>query len=101
MAARKKNEDEAKAPEEAAKPKRTRKPKELVDLTRDDVIRKYLDVYRRCMLEDPKTFDAKGALNALDQISKILGLDTPIKAADVDGNRVILTLSDEVGDRGD
>lgn len=101
MAARKKPEDEAKAPEEAPKPKRTRKTKEPVDLTRDDVIRKYLDVYQRCMLEDPKTFDAKGALNALDQISKILGLDTPIKAADIDGNRVILTLSDGVGDRGD
>ena len=101
MATRKKNEDEAKAPEEAPKPKRTKKPKETVDLTRDDVIRKYLDVYQRCMLEDPKSFDAKGALNALDQISKILGLDTPIKAADVDGNTVILTLSDKVGDRGD
>jgi hypothetical protein len=53
------------------------------------------------MQEDPKSFDAKGALSALDQISKLLGLDAPIKAADIDGNRVILTLSDEVGDRGD
>ena len=75
--------------------------KSETQLTQDDVIRKYLDVYQRCMQEDPKSFDAKGALNALDQISKILGLDTPIKAADIDGNRVILTLSDGVGDRGD
>ena len=101
MAARNKSEDGAKAPEEAPKPKRAQRKKETVDLTRDDVIRKYLDVYQRCMLEDPKSFDAKGALNALDQISKILGLDTPIKAADIDGNRVILTLSEEVGDHGD
>ena len=75
--------------------------KSETQLTQDDVIRKYLDVYQRCMQEDPKSFDAKGALNALDQISKILGLDTPIKAADIDGDRVILTLSEEVGDRGD
>ena len=53
------------------------------------------------MQEDPKSFDAKGALSALDQISKILGLDTPIQRADIDGNRVVLTLADRVGDRGD
>ncbi len=78
-----------------------KKAKSETQLTQDDVIREYLEVYHRCMQEDPKSFDAKGALNALDQISRILGLDTPIKAADVDGNRVILTLSDKVGDRGD
>lgn len=65
------------------------------------MIEKYLAVYQRSMQEDPKTFDARGALNALDQISKMLGLDTPIKAADVEGNKIILTLSDKVGDRGD
>lgn len=75
--------------------------KKAPQLTQDDVIREYLEVYHRCMQEDPKSFDAKGALSALDQISKLLGLDAPIKAADIDGNRVILTLSDEVGDRGD
>lgn len=77
-----------------------RKKKEP-ELSQDDVIRKYLEVYDRCIQEEPKGFDAKGALSALDQISKILGLDVPIKAADIDGNRVILTLSDEVGERGD
>lgn len=71
------------------------------ELSQDDVIRKYLEVYERCIQEEPKGFDAKGALSALDQISKILGLDVPIKAASIDGNRVILTLSDEVGERGD
>lgn len=70
-------------------------------LTQSDIIREYLEVYHRCMQEDPKSFDAKGALSALDQISKILGLDTPIQRADIDGNRVVLTLADRVGDRGD
>lgn len=69
--------------------------------TRDDMIRGYLEVYRRCIQEEPKSFDAKGALNALDCIGKLLGLDKPVKAADVDGNRVILTLGDGVGSRGD
>lgn len=100
MPARKTNET-TEAQEDARKPRRTRGAKAATNLTRDDIIRKYLDVYQRCMLEDPKSFDAKGALNALDQISAILGLDTPIQTADIDGNRVILTLSDKVGDRGD
>ncbi|MBQ9648555.1 MAG: hypothetical protein IJV43_09390 [Oscillospiraceae bacterium] len=104
MAASKKSKEAAEASEAAGKPKRSRKAEEAAgaaEMTRDQVIREYLEVYHRCMLEDPKSFDAKGALSALDQISKLLGLDTPIKAADVEGNTVILTLSDEVGDRGD
>ncbi len=75
--------------------------KKAITLTQDDVLREYLEVYHRCMLEDPKSFDAKGALSALDQISKILGLDEPIQSADIDGNRVVLTLAERVGDRGD
>lgn len=70
-------------------------------MTQSDVIQNYRRVYDRCMEGETKTFDAKGALSALDQISKLLGLDTPIKAADIEGNRVILTLSDKVGERGD
>lgn len=70
-------------------------------LTQDDVIGKYLEVFERCIREEPKGFDAKGALSALDQIAKLLGLETAIKSADVDGNRIVLTLSDGVGDRGD
>ncbi len=69
--------------------------------TQDDVIREYWEVYHRCMQEDPKSFDAKGALSALDQISRLLGIDAPVKAADAEGSRIILTLSDEVGGRGD
>lgn len=85
--------EQAETPEE--KPKRGKK------LTRNELIRKYLEVYQRCIQEEPKAFDAKGALSALDQIGTILGLDRPVQAADIDGNRVILTLSDKVGDRGD
>ena len=91
---------EPEKPGKAAKPKKGRTLKSA-EMTRDEVIRNYLEVYRRCIQEEPKSFDAKGALSALDQISKLLGLETPIKAADIDGNRIVLTLSDEVGDRGD
>ena len=70
-------------------------------LTQDDVIRNYQRVYDKCMEGETKSFDAKGALNALDQISKIMGLDAPSKEADAEANRVTLTLSDKVGDRGD
>lgn len=80
---------------------RSMAPVAAAELTQEKMIIKYLSVFERCMQEDPKSFDAKGALSALDQISKILGLDTPIQAADIEGNKVILTLSDKVGDRGD
>lgn len=76
-----------------------RKKRSGTQMTQDDVIRRYLEVYQRCIQEEPKSFDAKGALSALDQISRILGVDVPSRAAD-DG-RVILTLGDGVGDRGD
>lgn len=69
-------------------------------LTQGEVIKEYLEVYRRCMTEDPKSFDAKGALSALDQICRMLGLDTP-DGSDSDAGRVILTIADEVGGRGD
>ena len=63
------------------------------DLTRDDIIRRYLDIYRRCMTEDPKSFDARGAANALEQISKLLGLT--VSAKDTEGNEIVLKLSEE------
>ena len=78
-----------------------RKKRSGTQMTQDDVIRRYLEVYQRCSQEEPKCLDAKGALSALDQISRILGVDVPSRAADADGNRVILTLGDGVGDRGD
>lgn len=67
---------------------------------REDVLEKYREVYQRCMQDDPKSFDAKGALSALDQISRLLGVDTPEHLAEEE-RRVILTLGDGVGERGD
>ncbi|MBO4914664.1 MAG: hypothetical protein J5449_05595 [Oscillospiraceae bacterium] len=69
-------------------------------LTKGEIIKEYLAVYNKCMTDDPKSFDAKGALSALDQISRMLGLDTP-EGSDPDAGRVILTIADEVGGRGD
>ena len=63
------------------------------DLTRDGIIVRYLDIYRRCMTEDPKAFDARGAAHALEQISKLLGLT--VSAKDTDGNEIVLKLSEE------
>ena len=67
--------------------------REEQDLTREDIIRRYLDIYRRCMTEDPKSFDARGAASALEQISKLLGLT--VSAKDTEGNEIVLTLSEE------
>lgn len=63
------------------------------NLTRDGIIVRYLDIYRRCMTEDPKAFDARGAAHALEQISKLLGLT--VSAKDTDGNEIVLKLSEE------
>ena len=68
------------------------------DMTRDGIIRRYLDIYRRCMTEDPKSFDARGAAHALEQISKLLGLT--VSAKDTDGNEIVLTLSEEANALG-
>ena len=63
------------------------------DLTRGDIIGRYLEIYRRCMTDDPKSFDARGAAHALEQISKLLGLT--VSAKDTDGNEIVLTLTEE------
>ena len=108
MAPAKKAAAETEAPEEEPKktPKKKRGARKKAEpggadgpkLSQGDMIREYLEVYHRCMREDPKSFDAKGALSALDQIGRLLGIDAPDKT---DADRVILTLSDEVGERGD
>ena len=89
--------------ETAEKPSRARKAKKTEkagrpeageqDLTRDDIIGRYLEIYRRCMTDDPKSFDARGAAHALEQISKLLGLT--VSAKDTDGNEIVLTLTEE------
>ncbi|MBE7002668.1 MAG: hypothetical protein E7425_00070 [Ruminococcaceae bacterium] len=76
-----------------------KKKNSAAQMTREDLIREYLSVYRRCMEDDPKSFDAKGSLSALDQIAKMLGYDVPERTED--SGQVILRLAGEVGDRGD
>ena len=87
-------------PEKTAQAERTKKTKKSEqaardeqDMTRDGIIHRYLDIYRRCMTEDPKSFDARGAAHALEQISKLLGLT--VSAKDTEGNEIVLTLSEE------
>lgn len=97
------NAKQAGKAERTAKAKRTEKPAETAkatetaheeqDLTREDIIGRYLEIYRRCMTDDPKSFDARGAAHALEQISKLLGLT--VSAKDTDGNEIVLTLSEE------
>ena len=94
--------EKEKKTETAEKPKAAKKGKKAEDgerdLTRDDIIRRYLEIYRRCMTDDPKSFDARGAAHALEQISKLLGLT--VSAKDTDGNEIVLTLSEEANALG-
>ena len=87
----------AKKTARAGRTKKTEKPGQAEsgeqDLTRGDIIGRYLEIYRRCMTDDPKSFDARGAAHALEQISKLLGLT--VSAKDTDGNEIVLTLSEE------
>lgn len=62
------------------------------EMTRDELVARYETIYRRCMNDDPKTFDARGAANALEQIGKLLGLAAPKETED---GGVQLTLSEE------
>ena len=104
MAARKKKAEDKEQEQTRSEQKQTRGGQEQTreaqeqacdeqNLTRDDIIHRYLDIYRRCMTEDPKSFDARGAAHALEQISKLLGLT--VSAKDTDGNEIVLTLSEE------
>lgn len=99
-AERVKRTETAEKAEKAARAGKTKKTEKAAraasdeqDMTRDGIIHRYLDIYRRCMTEDPKSFDARGAAHALEQISKLLGLT--VSAKDTDGNEIVLTLSEE------
>lgn len=68
---------------------------ENMDVSRDSVVLGLLEIYRRCMSAVPVLewnseqkewvnsgewkFDAKGAARALEQLSKLLGLEAPVK----------------------
>ena len=66
---------------------------EDMDVSRDSVVLKLMEIYRRCMSAEPVLmwdgekgewvnsgewrFDARGAAKALEQLTKLLGLDAP------------------------
>lgn len=67
---------------------------EDMDVSRESVLLKLLEIYQRCMAAKPVLeykkdegwvpsgvwqFDARGAAKALEQICKLLGLDAPVK----------------------
>ncbi len=68
---------------------------EDLDVSRETIVLKLLEIYRRCMSAEPvliwdsdkKTwvesgewrFDAKGAARSLEQLSRLLGFDAPVK----------------------
>ena len=68
---------------------------EDMDVSRESVVLKLLEIYQRCMAAVPVLewnsdtqsweesgewrFDARGAAKALEQLTKLLGLDAPVK----------------------
>ncbi len=84
----------AKEPSTAEAPARKTGTEEKAagEMTRDELVARYETIYDRCMNDDPKSFDARGAANALEQIGKLLGLAAPRDAED---GGVLLTLSEE------
>lgn len=64
-------------------------------LTKDNLLQKLLEIYRRCMQEEPVLawdaetkqwkesgvwrFDSRGAMKSIEQMSRLLGLDAPAK----------------------
>lgn len=85
-------------------------------LSKDSVILKLLEIYQRCMAATPVLqynsdtksweesgewrFDAKGATRAIEQISKILGYDAPVRVEGADGGAVKIMFSDDARNDG-
>ncbi len=69
------------------------------EVTQELLVEQYYQVFHRCMQDDPKSFDAKGALSALDQIGKLTGL-TGVRTEEGDGGTIRVTFAGEGGDDG-
>ena len=83
---------------------------EDMTLTKDSLVLKLLEVYQRCMAAVPVMrydkdakewvesgvweFDAKGATRALQQLSKILGYDAPVKLENGEGGALTIKLAE-------
>ena len=72
--------------------------KRALEAEREQIAALYREVFERCMEGETKAFDAKGALSALEQISRMKGLDTPEER---NGEDMTLTLSKKVGELGE
>lgn len=86
-----------------------RESAEDMALTKDALVLKLVDLYDRCTQAEPVLayengewvetgewkFDSKGALRALEQLSKLFGYDAPMKLANPDGGPVVVQLSTE------
>lgn len=75
-------------------------------LTRESLVLKLLEIYRRCMQAEPVMvwdseqkayvesgewkFDAKGAERAIEQLSRMLGYDAPVKLETENGGVIVL-----------
>ena len=79
---------------------------EDMDISRESLVLKLLEIYQRCMAAIPVLewdgeakewkesgvwrFDARGASKALEQLSRLLGLDAPVKLNASDGLEQLL-----------
>lgn len=79
-----------------------RESAEDMDMSRESVALKLMEIYRRCMAAVPVLewdaeakewkesgewrFDARGAAKALEQLTKLLGFDAPMKLESVGGS---------------
>jgi len=89
---------------------------EDMTLTKDSLVLKLLEVYQRCMAATPVLqydsatkswepsgewqFDAKGATRALQQLSKMLGYDEPVKLENGEGGVLRVAFEQESEDDG-
>lgn len=87
------------------------------ETSKDSVVLRTLEIYRRCMQQEPVLiynsdtkdweesgewkFDARGAAKALELLSKIMGYDAPLKIADADGDKLSFQLPSSVKSHGD
>ncbi len=89
---------------------------EEMALCKDSIVLKLLEIYQRCMTAVPVLvydkdakdwvesgewrFDSKGATRAIEQISKILGYDAPMKLADPNGEPLSFCLGGKLDNDG-
>ena len=81
-----------------------RKQKEKQPITQDVIVGRLMEVYERCMQEEPtkdggSKIDARGALQALEMVSRLLGFTVTAKNAE--GGEIVLRLAEEAESLGE